>query len=372
MQNHENLGLLLHSIEGINRTLALKDLLLKSMEAASIVMNTEASSLMMLDKATGELNVSLPTGPVHEEIRGYKIPKDKGVAGWVLKNKESYFSNNVLESDLFWQDLSAEFKTKNIICASLNDSTGEAIGVIQAINRKNDQPFNDEDVKVFEVLAEIVSTAMERAKEHDILINELEERNLQLSETHHRLKNNLSTISALIELEMPLVQEKRAISLFKETSSRIRSVANLHTLLYRDQISNKIDLKSYLDEVIRNVIKIYNDDNKNIIVNRDICEITLDTNRALLCGLTLNELLVNAYKHAFVMKNEGEISVTVKNIEGERLLMCVTDTGVGVDNSKIGAKGLFIANSFASKLGTKVKQIKKEKVSSAFEVEFAV
>ena len=372
MQNYENLGLLLHSIEGINRTLALKELLQKSMEAASIVMNTEASSLMMLDRATGQLNVSLPTGPVHDEIRGYKIPKDKGVAGWVLKNKTSYYSNDISESDLFWQDLSKEFETKNIICTSLNNTSGEAIGVIQAINRKNSKPFSDEDVKVFEVLAEIVSTAIERAKEHDVLLNELEERNLQLSETHHRLKNNLSTISALIELEMPTVQEQRALGLFKETSSRIRSVANLHTLLYKDQASKKIDLRPYLEEVIQNVIKIYSDDNKNIIVRQDICDISLDTNRALLCGLTLNELLVNAYKHAFVEKTEGEINISVKNIAGERLIMHVTDTGIGVKNSIIGSKGLFIANSFASKLGTQVKQIKKDKVSSAFEVEFTI
>lgn len=372
MADYKNLGLLLHSIEGINRTLALKELLQKSMEAASIVMDTEASSLMMLDKVTGQLNVSLPTGPVQKEIRGFAIPKDKGVAGWVINNNKSYYSNNVTESSLFWQDISSEFETKNIICASLNDASGEPVGVIQAINRKNNNPFSDEDVKVFEVLAEIISTAISRAKDHDILINELEERNLQISETHHRLKNNLSTISALIELEMPTVKEQRAIGLFKETSSRIRSVANLHTLLYKDQVSNRIQLKSYLNDVIQNVVKIYSDENKNIIVHQDLCDIDLETNRALLCGLTLNELLVNAFKHAFLDKKEGEINVSVRNIANERLVLCVTDNGVGTKDSGIGEKGLFIANSFANRLGTEVKQIELKNSSSAFEVEFVV
>ncbi len=77
--------LLLHAIEGINRTMELKSLLLKCMNSATQVMEAEASSLMLLDDVSGELHVSIPTGPVKDKIKGMSIPRDKGIAGWVLK-----------------------------------------------------------------------------------------------------------------------------------------------------------------------------------------------------------------------------------------------------------------------------------------------
>lgn len=68
---------LLYAVEGINRTFELREILIKSMEAVKMVMGAEASSLMLEDKLTGELNVSIPTGPVKQEIIGKSIPREK-------------------------------------------------------------------------------------------------------------------------------------------------------------------------------------------------------------------------------------------------------------------------------------------------------
>ena len=82
-ENFKHMQLLLHAIEGINRTMELKSLLLKCMNSASQLMDAEASSLMLLDKISGDLHVSIPTGLIKDKITGMNIPKDKGVAGWV-------------------------------------------------------------------------------------------------------------------------------------------------------------------------------------------------------------------------------------------------------------------------------------------------
>jgi hypothetical protein len=92
---------LLDFIEGITRTFELKKLLVRSMEATKVIMSAEASSLMLLDELTGDLNVSIPTGPVKDEINGMKIPKNKGISGWVISYNQPFISNDVTESDVF-------------------------------------------------------------------------------------------------------------------------------------------------------------------------------------------------------------------------------------------------------------------------------
>lgn len=100
-ENHQNMRLLLHAIEGINRTMELKQLLLKCMDSVCYVVDAEAGSLMLLDNSTGRLHLSVPTGPVKDEIKGQIIPRDKGVAGWVLKNEKPYLVNDMAKSEEF-------------------------------------------------------------------------------------------------------------------------------------------------------------------------------------------------------------------------------------------------------------------------------
>lgn len=337
------------------------------MHATSIVMDAEASSLMLLDEATGELNVSIPTGPVQEEIIGLSIPKDKGVAGWVLKNNNPYISNDIKESDLFWRDLSEDFETRNIICVPLKNETGKGFGVLQAINRKEGKDFKGSDVFVFETLAEHVAIAIERAQRYDKLVHKLDEKTVQLSEIHHRLKNNLATISALIELEMGKVEDDSVRKLMNTTNSRIKSVANVHSMLYDTEQSGVIDLKMYLGSVIKNVSKIYKDGSKEIRLKYKIADLKLDVNRAVLCGLILNELTVNAFKHAFDDRETGKIDIEVNNIANEELMIRVKDDGVGIQEKGGGISSFFIINALSRKLKAKVKA--DENKASGFSIE---
>jgi GAF domain-containing protein len=212
------------------------------MEAAKIVMNSEASSLMLLDELTGDLNVSIPTGPVKDEIMGMVVPKSKGIGGWVISYNQPFISNDVVESDIFWKDLSTDFTTRNIICVPLKDNDGNAFGVLQAINKKDGKMFENEDVPVFESLALHVSSAIARSKRYDELEKKLEDRDTQLLEIHHRLKNNLSMICGLLEFDLREVKDEKYRNLLSSTNSRIRSVAEAHSLLYDQRDSEKLEL----------------------------------------------------------------------------------------------------------------------------------
>ncbi len=342
------------------------------MHATSIVMNTEASSLMLLDEATGELNVSIPTGPVQEDIVGINIPKDKGIGGWVIRNNNPYISNDISKSDLFWKDLSINFKTRNIICVPLRDEHNEPFGVLQAINRKGGGVFEDGDVFVFETLADHVSVAIERARRYDKLIYKLDEKNMQLSELHHRLKNNLATISALIELEMESSGKDHPEEVLKATNSRIKSVANVHSILYDSEDSGKINLKEYIQNILENVMMIYQGKQKDINVIHQGDEVVLDANRAMLCGLIVNELAVNSFKHAFLDRRKGTVKVTVRLLEGEKLLMEVFDDGIGMVDEEKGPNMLYIVNALSRKLKADVSRQSRVGEGSTFRIQFSI
>tara|TARA_R110002050_G_scaffold60671_1_gene134543 strand:- start:165 stop:1193 length:1029 start_codon:yes stop_codon:yes gene_type:complete len=342
------------------------------MDATSIVMNTEASSLMLVDEATGRLNISIPTGPIQDQIIGFSIPKDKGIGGWVIKNNNPYVSNNIDESDLFWKDLSSDFTTRNIICVPLKNQEDKVFGVLQAVNRKNDVPFDDRDVFVFETLAEHVALAIHRSQSYEKLLNKLDEKTTQLAEVHHRLRNNLATISALIELELDGIEDVNSLGVLKATNSRIRSVADVHSMLYDSKETGVVELNKYLVNIVQNVARIYDDSNKEIRISYSIAEYSLDVNRAVLCGLILNELAVNSFKHAFQDRKAGKINISVRNIANEKLIIEISDNGVGMNFDEKGPKSLFIIKALSRKLNASVELSDKFVDGSKISVEFTL
>ncbi|XWN37123.1 MAG: histidine kinase dimerization/phosphoacceptor domain -containing protein [Balneola sp.] len=371
MQQLEHTKLLVHSIQSIGRAVELKELLVKSMTAIQTVLSAEASTLMLLDKATGELNVSIPTGPVKDEITGFKIPKDKGVGGWVIQNNKEYLSNDVSKDDAFWQDISSDFETKSLLCVPLRDRDGEAYGVLQAVNKQNNLLFHEEDVEVFRILAEHISLAVQRNKEYDEMESKLEKKTLLLSETHHRLKNNLFAISALMELESNRLKKGDSIEVLKNASSRLKSIAHLHSLLYEDNGSNKVGLKVFLNHIIGSIKSIYNQNEKEILIDAQIDEIKISADLSILCGLTLNELLINAFKHAFSGREVGRIHVQVRNIENEKIQLKVSDDGIGISDSGDQSNHLFVVHAFVKQMNANITETTSGKGTS-FSVEIPV
>lgn len=370
-------ALLLHTIKGINKTLRLKEVLKKCMEATKVIMQSEASSLMLLDEATGDLNISIPTGPVKDEIKGMTVPKSKGIGGWVISYNQPFISNDVVESDIFWKDLSTGFTTYNIICVPLQDDEGKAFGVMQAINRKDNKPFLNDDVPVFQVFAQHAATAIQRSKMYDLQERKVQERNMQLSEIHHRLKNNLAIISALIEFDLQDITNLRSKEVLSATNSRIRSVANAHSLLYDKRDQSKMDLSKYLTSIAHNVENIFSPSSKEIALSTQFDSVEMDSSRSMLCGLILNELLINAYKHAFVKKDRGDIIISLKQTNKDKIVLIVTDDGVGFKDGDPKTKqgksnGHYLINSMVNKLDGEITYTHNPEIGSTCLISFPV
>jgi sigma-B regulation protein RsbU (phosphoserine phosphatase) len=166
--NGDRLELLMKLTGQINSNLDLDSLLLDIIQAVQLVMVCEASSLMLYDEDEDCLVLSIPTGPATEEVSGKKIPKDKGIGGWVFTNGDPVIVNDVEEDERFLGDIDPDaFETKNIICVPLLNQEKEIIGVIEAINKKGKKGFSEDEMPIFQALANQAAIAIENARLHE-------------------------------------------------------------------------------------------------------------------------------------------------------------------------------------------------------------
>ena len=367
-KSYKHMQLLLYAIEGINRTMELKSLLLKSMNSSSLLMNTEASSLILIDKITGDLHVSIPTGPVKDQIKGKSIPKGSGIAGWVIKNKKTYLSNDLSESEVFWGDLSTDFKTKNILCSPLINSKNEVIGVIQVLNKKDGSDFSEDEAALFESLAGHIALSIEKADEVETLKKEISDREKKLKDIHQGLNNNLSAVNALIQLEMPSVMDETAQFVLKATGSRIEAISNAHHILYSDKESDDIDIGLYLGRLTTLVSEIFETEDKEIGFLMDIDRVLLKADTALTIGLIVIEVLIQMYRYAFVDATYGQIRIGVKKNDSNLIVISISDDGKGIDEildepSEESISSIII-DTLISRLNASISQSRSDKGSA--------
>ncbi len=158
----------------------------------------------------------------------------------------------------------------------------------------------------------------------------LHEKEVLLKEIHHRVKNNLQLISSLINLQSSILDDKEAKIQFKECQDRIKSMALVHEKLYRTENFSQINFSHYVIELVKEISKTYSQQT-NIKLNFDVKpNIFLDLDTSISVGLIINELIVNAFKHAFNEKSiEPKIDVLIDD-QQEQIFVKILDNGNGV------------------------------------------
>ncbi len=156
----------------------------------------------------------------------------------------------------------------------------------------------------------------------------LREKEVLLREIHHRVKNNLQIISSLLHLQSNQVEHEAARALFAESQSRIRSMALIHERLYQSDDLAQVDFAAYLDSLTKHLFRSYDVQRGTITrtVHADGGPLSVD--RAIPCGLIVNELVANALKHAFPDGQSGTIRVHYAEESGAAQLV-VADDGRG-------------------------------------------
>jgi len=194
----------------------------------------------------------------------------------------------------------------------------------------------------------------ERVKDEEKLRAALGEREVMLREIHHRVKNNIQIISSLLRLQSRYIRDEKALELLDESQNRIRSMALIHEKLYQSQDLSRIDFSDYIAKMITHLFAIYKIEFSRIRHRVEAKGIQLDINRAIPCGLIINELITNVLKHAFPEDREGEILVRMRPSDGDKYELTVKDNGAGLpedfDPAKKGTLGFQIVNDLVKQL----------------------
>lgn len=173
----------------------------------------------------------------------------------------------------------------------------------------------------------------ELRKTNDELIKttlSIEEKETLLKEIHHRVKNNLQIIKSLIRLQKDTIEDERMDAILLEFEQRVASMALVHESLYRSKDLASVNVREYFESLVRDLVEAYNLD-KSIITKLDIYNGSLGIDTLIPLGLLTNEIISNALKYAFTGRENGIITVDLKKISEEELVLIIGDDGIGFD-----------------------------------------
>lgn len=159
---HPTIRLLLDIVGKFNSTMDPSRLLNDIIQSTKGMVEAEASSLFLLSDGGKNLELTIPTGPATAEVSGKKIASDHGISGWVVQHQQPVLITDVQSDSRFQGELlsNPKFQSRNMICVPLNNNQGNTIGVLQAINIKENF-LNKEMLGLFQTLANQAATALE-------------------------------------------------------------------------------------------------------------------------------------------------------------------------------------------------------------------
>lgn len=169
-----------------------------------------------------------------------------------------------------------------------------------------------------------------RKEVEDKIIESLEEKELLLRELYHRTKNNMQVISSMLSMKLMFTENQEVKELLSETKNKILGMALVHEKLYQANDLTRINLKEYLEDLIKllkdNLISV----NHNIKVETTLENIESNIDTAIPCGMVVNEIFTNSIKHAFRPNEMGTIKVTLYKDQNQMINLIIADNGKGI------------------------------------------
>jgi two-component sensor histidine kinase/sensor domain CHASE-containing protein len=196
---------------------------------------------------------------------------------------------------------------------------------------------------------------LERKRAEEKIKGSLKEKEMLLKEIHHRVKNNLQVVSSMLKIQSEYSKDKKTVEMFQESQNRVRSIALIHEMLYQSKNLSKIDFSEYIQPITTNLMRTYGVDPIRIKVKINVKDVFMDLDRAIPCGLIINELFSNVLKHAFPKGRPGEVLIDLFQQSSQELTLLIKDNGVGLpigmDFKNTDSLGLQLVNALVDQLG---------------------
>ena len=206
----------------------------------------------------------------------------------------------------------------------------------------------------------LVQEIVERKKTAAQLQSSLEEKNILLGEIHHRVKNNLQVIISMLKLQKKYLSDDKSQEVFNSVISRIKAIAIIHEKLYKSEDLANTNVLEYLKDLVVYLFESHRPEDNSIRLQMDVEKIFLDLDRSILCGLIINELIINAIKYAFPPhwqpgSRDKERTICVY-FQKQAQVFCfgVEDNGIGLpadlDLDKVDSLGMKIVRTLVRQL----------------------
>ncbi|MFQ5786975.1 MAG: histidine kinase dimerization/phosphoacceptor domain -containing protein, partial [Thermodesulfobacteriota bacterium] len=301
-----------------------------------------------------------------------RIPYAEGFT-WktIIEEKPRYVAD--VDKDSVIGTAGKEFGTKSYASMPITFN-GKTVGALN-INSLHKNAFDEEELKLLEVVSQQIGVAIKNAKQAEYLriseealqrANEelelrvkertkrlseknkelkkeiakrrnaeektkasLYEKELLVKEIQHRVKNNLQVITSLLDLQNEYVKDGTFKNILVDVQNRIRSMALIHEQIFQSNNVAKIDFDEYIRNLVTYIFSSYGVNTGEIGSKIIIRDASLNVNRAIVCGLIINELVSNSLKHAFPKRERGQQIDIELYSENQKCVLSISDNGIG-------------------------------------------
>ncbi len=255
--------------------------------------------------------------PAFEKQYGYSADEVIGKTPRILKSGEQ--SDAFYES--FWDRILSGVSAEGEIVN--RTKKGDLVTVHYSTN-----PIIDDDGHHIGYIS-IQDNITSRVEMENKIRRSLKEKNVMLAEIHHRVKNNLAIVSGLLELETHDRDDKQTIEFIRKSQTRIKSMAIVHEKMYQSNNLSNVNLNEYVEELTETIRINWLNNSGDVTFDLSIGDVDININQAIPLSLIIHELITNAIKHAFGLRQQGRVSVSINEASG-CITLSVSDNGDNV------------------------------------------
>ena len=215
----------------------------------------------------------------------------------------------------------------NHVCRAIIDEHGTYLGQRGSNRDITNRKMMEEEIKSLNRVLE------QRVEDRTRELNEaLQERELLIREIHHRVKNNIQVIASLLNWQSQTIMDPISRNILQDAQDRVRSIALVHENLYQSRSLDSINYQDFLKKIIRYLYETHSVDPARVRVKIACDPISLHIDKAVPCSLIINEMVTNAFKHAFPGDREGDVEIGLYNA-GDYIRLEYHDNGCGIPES---------------------------------------